>query len=134
MERDFIYKESTVARILVIDDSQSIRAKMRYFLEEGTDHEVLEATDGANALDILKEDSRFDLIICDVNMPIMDGIAFAHSLSEDDNLRIIPFVFCTTESAASLKKEIKGLGIEARYIMKPVTQKTLMVTLEKVLK
>jgi len=67
-------------------------------------------------------------------MPIMDGIALAHSLSEDENLRKIPFVFCTTESAAALKKEIKNLGIEARYIMKPVTQKTLIVTLEKVLK
>lgn len=123
-----------MAKILVIDDAQSIRAKIRYFLEDETGHEVIEATDGANGLDILKEDSSFDLIICDVNMPIMDGIALAHSLSENESLRIIPFVFCTTESAASLKKEIKGLGIEARYIMKPVTQKTLMVTLEKVLK
>lgn len=123
-----------MATILVIDDSQSTRAKMRHYLEEGTDHNVLEGTDGANGLDIIKENDSIDLIICDVNMPIMDGIALAHILAEDEKLREIPFVFCTTESAATIKKEIKNLGINARYIMKPVTKNTLLVTMKNVMK
>ena len=123
-----------MATILLIDDSQSTRAKMRHYLEEGTDHNILEGTDGANGLDIIKDHTGIDLIICDVNMPIMDGIALAHILAEDEKLKEIPFVFCTTESAASLKNEIKDLGINARYIMKPVTRNTLLVTMKNVLK
>ena len=121
-----------MAKILVVEDSDAIRAKMRHYLEENGGHQVLEGSDGANALDILKENPDIDLIFCDVNMPVMDGIAFAHAIHKDVLLKDIPLVFCTTETASAVKKEIKNLGIKARYIMKPVTENSLVVTLKSV--
>ena len=121
-----------MAKILVVEDSDSIRAKMRHLLEDSGGHQVLEGTDGANGLDILKDNLDIDLIFCDVNMPVMDGIAFAHALNKDILLKDIPLVFCTTETASAVKKEIKNLGIKARYIMKPVTKNALVVTLKSV--
>ena len=105
---------------------------MRHLLEDSGGHQVLEGTDGANGLDILKDNLDIDLIFCDVNMPVMDGIAFAHALNKDILLKDIPLVFCTTETASAVKKQIKNLGIKARYIMKPVTKNTLDVTLKSV--
>ena len=121
-----------MAKILVVEDSDSIRAKMKNILEDIDGHNVLEGTDGANGLDILKDNPDIDLIFCDVNMPVMDGIAFAHALQKDVLFKDIPLVFCTTETASEVKKEIKNLGIKARYIMKPVTKNTVMVTLKSV--
>tara|TARA_Y100001954_G_scaffold68071_1_gene74503 strand:- start:1451 stop:1822 length:372 start_codon:yes stop_codon:yes gene_type:complete len=121
-----------LAKILVVEDSDAVRAKMRHFLEENGGHSVLEASDGANALDIIKENSDIDLIFCDVNMPVMDGIAFAQAIHNEEDLKDIPFVFCTTETASAVKKEIKNLGIKARYIMKPVTENSIVVTLRSV--
>ena len=121
-----------MAKILVVEDSDSIRAKMKNILEDIDGHNVLEGTDGANGLDILKDNPDIDLIFCDVNMPVMDGIAFAHALQKDVLFKDIPLVFCTTETASAVKKEIKNLGIKARYIMKPVTKNTVVVTLKSV--
>ena len=72
-----------MAKILVVEDSDSIRAKMKNILEDIDGHNVLEGTDGANGLDILKDNPDIDLIFCDVNMPVMDGIAFAHALQKE---------------------------------------------------
>ena len=121
-----------MAKILVVEDSDAVRAKMRHYLEENGGHSVLEATDGANGLDILRENPDIDLIFCDVNMPVMDGIAFAQTMCNEELFKDIPLVFCTTETASAVKKEIKNLGIKARYIMKPVTENSLIVTLKSV--
>lgn len=70
-----------MARILVVDDEESIRAFVQRAL--GLDgHEVMTAGDGAEALDVLVEHS-FDLMLSDIRMPLMDGIALALSAGRD---------------------------------------------------
>ena len=107
-----------MAKILVVEDSDAVRAKMRHYLEENGAHSVLEASDGANALDTLKEHSDIDLIFCDVNMPVMDGIAFAQAIHNEDHLKDIPLVFCTTETAQLCAEEERPF---ARQRASPLT-------------
>lgn len=72
-----------MARILIAEDEEPLRSLIvRALAQEG--HEVVEAGDGAEALDVLtREDGRFDLLLTDIRMPLMDGIALALSAARD---------------------------------------------------
>jgi CheY-like chemotaxis protein len=72
-----------MARILVAEDEEPVRTLVRRALiEDG--HQVVVATDGAEALDALKrEPGRFDLVLTDIKMPVMDGIALALAAARD---------------------------------------------------
>jgi CheY-like chemotaxis protein len=121
-----------LAKIIVIDDAQPTRAKMRMFLEEAG-HTVLEGRDGEDGLTILRSNMDTSLILCDVNMPVMDGITFATALKEEEGLKNIPLVMCTTETVESVRDDIKELGIRA-WMTKPVSKKLLILALNKILK
>jgi two-component system cell cycle response regulator CpdR len=71
-----------MASILIAEDDESVRSFLEMaMMMEG--HDVQVAYDGAHALDILKEyNGAFDLLVSDIQMPMMDGIALAHSASE----------------------------------------------------
>jgi CheY-like chemotaxis protein len=71
------------ARILVAEDEEAVRALVhRALVEDG--HQVVVAADGAEALDALKRnDGRFDLVVTDIRMPVMDGIALALAAARD---------------------------------------------------
>ena len=79
-----------MARILIADDEEAIRALCARALS-GEGHEVLSAADGAEALDIIgREQGRIDLLITDIQMPVMDGIALALATARDyPNLIIV---------------------------------------------
>ena len=72
-----------MARILVAEDEEALRAfVMRALVQDG--HEVIAAADGGEALDVLtREQGRFDLILTDIRMPVMDGIALALAAARD---------------------------------------------------
>ncbi len=120
-----------LAKVMVIDDAQPTRAKIRMFLEE-EGHEVFEGQDGEDGLRGLRNNTDISLIICDVNMPIMDGITFAYALRKEEELKEIPLIMCTTETADSVRENIKALGIRA-WMTKPVTKKILILALHKIL-
>jgi len=72
-----------VARILLAEDEEALRALTARALTD-TGHEVVAAVDGAEALDIVaREAGRFDLLLTDIKMPLMDGIALALSVARD---------------------------------------------------
>ena len=121
-----------MAKIIVIDDAQPTRAKMRMFLEEAG-HTVLEGTDGEDGLCVLRNNKDISLILCDVNMPVMDGITFAFALKEEEDLKDIPLVMCTTENFESVRDDIKELGIRA-WMTKPISKNLLALALQKILK
>ena len=121
-----------MAKIIVIDDAQPTRAKMRMFLEEAG-HTVLEGRDGEDGLTVLRENKDTSLILCDVNMPVMDGITFAFALKEEKDLKDIPLVMCTTENFEAVRDDIKELGIRA-WMTKPISKKLLILALQKILK
>ena len=82
-----------MARILIAEDEEPVRALIaRALTDDG--HEVSVAADGAEALDILKrEEGRFDLLLTDIKMPIMDGLALALAVARDHTR--IPIVLMT---------------------------------------
>lgn len=71
-----------MSRVLIVDDEESMRLLVaRAIAMDG--HDIITATDGAEALEILGTDSAFDLMLTDIQMPIMDGIALALTAARD---------------------------------------------------
>ena len=120
-----------MAKVMIIDDAQPTRAKVRMFLEE-EGHEVYEGCDGEDGLSVLRNNKDVSLIVCDVNMPVMDGITFAFALREEDELKHIPLIMCTTETVESIREDVKSLGIRA-WMTKPVSKKILLLAMQKIL-
>jgi len=108
-------------RALIVDDSAVMRKIVERSLRQaGVDlAEVREAGNGAEALGALN-DSGVDLILCDINMPVMDGIEFLRQLQSVSNAKGVPVVMITTEGSES--HVVQALSIGARgYIRKPFT-------------
>jgi two-component system chemotaxis response regulator CheY len=108
-------------RALIIDDSSVMRKIVERSLRQaGIDlTQVFEAGNGAEALAVLKA-NRVDLILCDINMPVMDGLEFVKQLSGVDNAKGVPVVMITTEGSES--HVVQALSCGARgYIRKPFT-------------
>jgi two-component system chemotaxis response regulator CheY len=108
-------------RALIIDDSSVMRKIVERSLRQaGIDlAKVLEAGNGAEALVVLQE-NQVDLILCDVNMPVMDGLEFIKQLPGVPNAKDVPVVMITTEGSES--HVVQALSSGARgYIRKPFT-------------
>lgn len=117
-------------KILAVDDSSSMRQMVSFTLK-GAGYDVVEAVDGQDALDKAKS-QQFDLIVTDVNMPVMDGITFIRNLRAEANYKFTPMLMLTTESAADKKVEGKAAGATG-WIVKPFNPDQLINTIKKVL-
>jgi two-component system chemotaxis response regulator CheY len=113
--------EDFVAKILLVDDAESCRIQIKQVLEN---HEVIEAVDGLDALEKLESVKGIDLILCDINMPNMNGFIFCQKKNLIKDYKDIPTVMITTESNEEIKKEIKKYGVKG-WILKPVDKKSL---------
>jgi two-component system, chemotaxis family, chemotaxis protein CheY len=108
-------------RALIVDDSSVMRKIVERSLRQaGIDlAEVREASNGAEGLGVMNEAS-VDLILCDINMPVMDGIEFLRQLQGVQNAKGVPVVMITTEGSES--HVVQALSVGARgYIRKPFT-------------
>ena len=119
-----------MANILAVDDSSSMRQMVSFTLK-GAGHNVVEAQDGQDALNKAKG-QQFDLIVTDVNMPVMDGITFIRNLRGEANYKFTPMLMLTTESAADKKAAGKAAGATG-WIVKPFNPDQLIKTVNKVL-
>jgi len=116
-------------QIMVVDDSSSMR-QMVHFTLAGAGYDVVEAKDGAEAL--LKSTSqKVDLVITDLNMPVMDGIELTRQLRAAPAYRFIPIVMLTTESQQQKKLEGKAAGATG-WIVKPFQIEQLLAVVKKV--
>jgi two-component system, chemotaxis family, chemotaxis protein CheY len=104
------------ARVLIVDDSRSVRSLVRAALE-AAGHQVREATDGEAALEAL-ETGPFDLIVADVNMPVMAGLAFTRAVRQIDRLRTTPVLILTTEAGDDMKQRGRAAGATG-WLVKP---------------
>lgn len=108
-------------RVLIIDDSSVMRKIVERSLRQaGIDlTQVLEAGNGAEALTLLQE-NKVDLMLCDINMPVMDGLEFIKQLAGVDNAKGVPVIMITTEGSEG--HVVQALSCGARgYIRKPFT-------------
>ena len=119
-----------MASILAVDDSASMRQMVAMTLKQAG-YEVVEAVDGEAALQLAKS-KAFNLVLTDVNMPKMDGIALTRQLRALPNYKFTPILTLTTESAADKKQEGKAAGATG-WIVKPFNPDQLLATVKKVL-
>ena len=107
--------------ILIVDDSSAIRKIIQRVLvqAEVTIGKVMEAGDGIEALAILKE-NKVGLILCDINMPRMDGLQLLGEIKANPEYKHIPVLMVTTEGAQAKVLEAVNLGAVG-YVRKPFT-------------
>lgn len=118
-------------KILVVDDASSIRQVVCFALKDAG-YETIEAFNGADAL--TKLDGReIDLVVCDVNMPELNGIDFLTEVKNNtkySSYKFIPFIMLTTESADDLKEKGRAAGAKA-WLIKPFQPKDLIEAVKK---
>jgi len=120
--------EKMKKNILIIDDSESIRELVSTGLENAG-YSVIKGVDGQDGLEKLKE-GKFEMIITDLNMPIMDGIQFVKEVRSLDEYKYLPIILLTTESQASKKQEAKEAGASG-WIVKPFVEQKLLNVIRK---
>jgi two-component system chemotaxis response regulator CheY len=117
-------------RILVIDDSGAIRKAIRRILES-LSYSVTEAEDGAQALQALSTSDPFDAVLCDIDMPVMDGLTFLTEVASRPALMPPPIIMCTTHTSFDKIQSALTLGA-SEYIMKPFDATIIGSKLESV--
>lgn len=116
-------------RILTIDDSKTMRDMLMLTLAEAG-FEVIQAVDGQHGLDVLG-DERVDVVITDINMPIMDGYGVIRNLRKNPVHKTTPILVLTTESDAEKKVIAREAGATG-WMVKPFDPERLIATINKV--
>ncbi|HVI88280.1 MAG TPA: response regulator [Dongiaceae bacterium] len=116
--------------ILSVDDSASVRQMVKLTLT-GAGYQVIQANDGMEGLTKAKS-SQVDMVMTDLNMPVMNGLALIKELRQLPAYKGVPILFLTTESDAQLKAEAKAAGATG-WITKPFQQEQLVAVVKKVL-
>ncbi|AGX87867.1 response regulator [Candidatus Symbiobacter mobilis] len=114
--------------ILVVDDSASLRQVVAMALQ-GAGYEVLQACDGQDALRYL-DGRKINMVVCDVNMPKMNGIEFVRAAKALPNYKFLPILMLTTESQEAKKEEGKAAGAKA-WMVKPFSPASLLNAVSK---
>lgn len=114
---------------ITIDDSKTMRDMVSYTLKEAG-FEVLEAEDGQAALNVING-QKFDVVITDLNMPNMDGIALIKALRAKPEYKFTPILMLTTESDDGKKVEGKAAGATG-WIVKPFNPEKFIQVVNKV--
>jgi two-component system chemotaxis response regulator CheY len=117
--------------ILIVDDYKTMLRIIRNLLKQLGFHNVDEATDGAEALNKLR-DKNYDLVISDWNMEPMTGYELLKEVRSDDMLKSLPFIMVTAESKTDNVIAAKKAGVN-NYIVKPFNAATLKAKLTSVL-
>ncbi len=109
---------------LVVEDSPTMRQLISFALRRISGCKIIEANDGLDALKKLST-HKFDIILTDINMPIMDGLKLVSMVRNDPVHRAIPIIIITTEGAEEDRKRGMALGANA-YIPKPIQTADLL--------
>jgi two-component system chemotaxis response regulator CheY len=120
-----------MATILTVDDSPSVRQMIKLVLGPAG-HTVVEAGDGSEGLARAKAQS-FDLVITDLNMPVMNGMQMIRGLRALPAFKGVPIVFLTTESDDAVKQEAKAAGATG-WITKPFKPEQLLAVVAKLVR
>lgn len=124
-----IFLEKIMAKILVIDDSRTIREMLIFSLK--AQHTVDEAENGQIGIDMFKRQT-YDLVITDLNMPNIDGLTVIREYRKLPQYRSKPILMLTTEADATKKQQGKEAGATG-WMVKPFDPAKLIATIAKVL-
>jgi len=104
------------ATIMIVDDSKTVRTLVRGALETDA-HRIVEAADGCEALALI-DGTDPDLVITDVNMPAMDGLALIRELHQRPRFQLMPILVLTTEGSERMMQKGRELGATG-WVVKP---------------
>ncbi|NKC31267.1 response regulator [Falsiroseomonas selenitidurans] len=116
-------------RVMTVDDSRTMREMVAFTLRKAG-FEVSEAEDGRKALAALQA-APVDVVITDLNMPNMDGVALIRALRADARMRAVPILMLTTESEAAKKAEGRSAGATG-WLVKPFDPEKLIDVVKRV--
>ncbi|MDA8156172.1 MAG: response regulator [Actinomycetota bacterium] len=118
--------------ILVVEDSPTMRQLITFAMKRVPACRVFEATDGVDALKKLSSE-KMDLILADINMPVMDGIKLVSLVRGNPAFKDVPIIMITTEGAEEDKKRALSIGANA-YLTKPIQTQQLVKLVGEFLK
>ncbi|MRR53517.1 MAG: response regulator [Deltaproteobacteria bacterium] len=119
-------------KILIIEDSPTMRQLIAFALKRLQGVRIVEANDGVDGLRKLSSE-KFDLILTDINMPVMDGLKLVSLVRNDANYRTTPIVVITTEGAQEDRDRALSLGAND-YITKPIQANRILELARTLLK
>jgi two-component system chemotaxis response regulator CheY len=119
-------------KVLVVDDSKLIQQMYRLIFSKYKGCQVLGALNGLEALDVLASQDGIDLIVLDINMPVMNGVEFMQKLKSEGLYRHIPIIVISTEGKEEDTRKALKLGAWG-YIVKPFKTEMLYEMVDKVL-
>ncbi|HEB76664.1 MAG TPA: response regulator [Nitrospirae bacterium] len=116
--------------ILVVEDSPTMRQLISFAMRRIPGSRVIEATDGVDALKKLSSE-KIDIILADINMPVMDGLKLVSLVRGNSAFKDIPIIIITTEGAEEDRKKAMSMGADA-YLPKPIqTQELIRLVTEQ---
>tara|TARA_Y100001958_G_C20996894_1_gene382241 strand:- start:62 stop:430 length:369 start_codon:yes stop_codon:yes gene_type:complete len=118
-------------KVLIVDDSLTIRSSLQRYFEES--YQVNLAENGQECIHLLEKDQSYDLLILDVNMPIMGGIEVVHNIAKNENIKEIKTIMLTTETNQEKKNELYQYKFVKCWIIKPITEDLILAAASKVL-
>ncbi|MFS0515685.1 response regulator [Nostoc sp. UIC 10607] len=118
--------------ILIVDDSINVRRFLALTLEKGG-YQVEQAKDGQDALEKLHSGLRVEAVICDIEMPRLDGYGFLGKVNSDVDTKNIPVAMLTSRSSNKHRQLAMQLGARA-YFSKPYNEQELLQTLEEIIR
>ena len=117
--------------VLAVDDDMiNLKLLKSMLMKTGYISEVIEASNGSDAVDILKQRNEIDLVLLDIIMPIMNGLEVLKVVRSDANLRQVPIVVLTTDETK--KSEALEYGANS-FLMKPIRKEELETKIKSVL-
>ncbi len=119
--------------ILIVDDSAAMRSVIKRTVEmSGVEvGQYYESDSGKTALEVLEKE-WIDLVLADINMPVMNGIEMTERMAESDSLNSIPVIIVSTEASETRIKQLKEKGIKG-YVHKPFTPEQIRNEITKVI-
>lgn len=117
--------------ILIVDDSINVRRYLALTLEKGG-YQVEQAKDGQEALEKLESGLQIQAVICDIEMPRIDGYTFLERINNNAELKHIPVAMLTSRSSSKHRQLAMQLGAKA-YFSKPYNEQELLKTLEEII-
>jgi two-component system chemotaxis response regulator CheY len=119
-------------RILIVEDSPTMRQLLVFALRRLKNVEIVEAQDGMDGLRKISSD-HFDLALIDINMPVMDGLKLISLIRGEEGLRAMPIAVITTEGAREDRERALALGAD-EYLTKPIQANRVLATAKGLLK
>ncbi|RLB67891.1 MAG: response regulator [Deltaproteobacteria bacterium] len=118
-------------KVLVVEDSPTMRQLIVFALKRIRGFQIVEANDGVDGLKKLSA-QKFDLILTDINMPIMDGLKLVSMVRNDPSYKDTPIIVITTEGATEDRERALALGAN-EYITKPIQTMKILETVKKLM-